>query len=81
MAETVYSLRTMKPGDKAEVVGFDTGSKSYRERLLSMGLTKGTVFTLHKIAPLGDPVEIEVRGFKLSLRKGEADALKIRMMT
>ncbi|MFW5768941.1 MAG: FeoA family protein [Spirochaetota bacterium] len=71
-------IRTMKPGSRAEVVGFDSGSKPYRDRLMSMGLTKGTVFTLLKIAPLGDPVEIEVRGFKLSLRKKEADALKIR---
>ncbi|MFP4562331.1 MAG: ferrous iron transport protein A [Spirochaetia bacterium] len=71
-------IRSMKPGNRAEVVGFDPGSKPYRDRLMSMGLTKGTVFTLLKIAPLGDPVEIEVRGFKLSLRKKEADALKIR---
>ena len=68
----------MKPGEQAEVVGFEQGSKPYRDRLLSMGLTKGTVFSLKKIAPLGDPVEIEVRGFNLSLRKKEADALRIR---
>jgi ferrous iron transport protein A len=71
-------IRTMKPGNKAEVVGFESGSKPYRDRLMSMGLTKGAVFTLLKVAPLGDPVEIEVRGFKLSLRKKEADALKLR---
>ena len=71
-------IRDMKPGEQAEVVGFEQGSKPYRDRLLSMGLTKGTVFSLKKIAPLGDPVEIEVRGFNLSLRKKEADALRIR---
>jgi ferrous iron transport protein A len=71
-------VRDMKPGAKAEVIGYESGSKPYRDRLLSMGLTKGTTFSLRKVAPLGDPVEIEVRGYKLSLRKNEADALKIR---
>lgn len=71
-------LREMKPGMKAEILGYERGPKPYRDRLLSMGLTKGTVFSLRKIAPLGDPVEIEVRGFKLSLRKKEADTLRIR---
>jgi ferrous iron transport protein A len=71
-------VRDMSPGTKAEVVGYESGSKPYRDRLMSMGLTKGTTFSLLKIAPLGDPVEIEVRGYTLSLRKNEADALKIR---
>ena len=43
-----------------------------------MGLTPGTCFTLKRLAPLGDPVEIEVRGFSLSLRKTEADAVRVR---
>ncbi len=64
-------------GDTAEVVGYESADKSYRKKLLSMGLTRGTVFTLRKVAPMGDPVEIEVRGFSLSLRKGEADVLKV----
>jgi ferrous iron transport protein A len=45
-----------------------------------MGLTKGTEFTVLRIAPLGDPVEIEIRGFRLSLRKNEADALLVRRL-
>jgi ferrous iron transport protein A len=45
-----------------------------------MGLTPGTHFTVTRQAPLGDPVEIEVRGFKLSLRKGEAAALQVAAM-
>ena len=68
-------------GDSAEVVGYEQADKSYRKKLLSMGLTRGTVFTLRKVAPLGDPVEIEVRGFSLSLRKGEAEALKVEKRT
>jgi len=65
-------------GESAQVVGYRSGSPAYRSRLLAMGLTKGTVFTLVKLAPLGDPVELQVRGFHLSLRKEEAEVLEIR---
>lgn len=68
-------------GESVEITGFDTSEKNYRHKLLSMGLTKGTVFKLTKTAPLGDPVEIEVRGFKLSLRKGEAEILKVKRLS
>lgn len=74
-------FREISAGETAEVIGYDATEKSYRRKLLSMGLTKGTVFTVKKIAPLGDPVEIEVRGFKLSLRKGEAEVLKVRKLS
>lgn len=67
-------------GEKAEIIGYDPAEKSYRQKLLSMGLTRGTVFALTKVAPLGDPVEIEIRGYKLSLRKNEANVLKIKKM-
>jgi ferrous iron transport protein A len=71
-------LRDLNPGEKAEIIGYETSERSYREKLLSMGLIRGTHITLLKIAPLGDPVEINVRGFNLMLRKDEADILKIR---
>lgn len=71
-------LSDLNVGDAAEVVGFDPGGAGYRARLLTMGLTPGTRFTLKRLAPLGDPVEIEVRGFSLSLRKTEADAVRVR---
>ncbi len=72
------TLSELVVGDSAEVVGFAAGTNDYRARLLAMGLTPGTRFTLKRLAPLGDPVEIEVRGFLLSLRKAEADALRVR---
>ena len=62
-------------GDRMKVVKYEKVEKVYREKLLSMGLTKGTEVKFIGTAPLGDPVELEVRGFKLSLRKNEADAL------
>lgn len=73
-------LRDIPPGTKGEVVGYRASDSVYRDKLLSMGLTKGTSFTVLRVAPLGDPVEIEVRGFKLSLRKAESDVLEVRIM-
>ncbi len=49
----------------------------YRNRLLSMGLTPGTEFLVERRAPLGDPVEISLRGFRLSLRREEAAQLRV----
>jgi ferrous iron transport protein A len=71
------SLGNMNVGDRGRVAGFAAGSKSYRRKLLAMGLTPGTEFTVSRYAPLGDPVEIRVRGFSLSLRKDEAAALLV----
>ena len=64
-------------GDRARITGYEKEAGSYRERVLSMGLTKGTEFTLTKKAPMGNPVEIELLGYKLSLRKEEAEIIKI----
>jgi len=74
------SIASIKPGSRGEVTGYTSGSAAWRDRLLAMGLTRGTSFTVLRVAPLGDPVEIEVRGFKLSLRKTEADALEVRRL-
>lgn len=64
-------------GESGRVVGYKAGCRAYRSKLLSMGLTPGTRFKVTRQAPLGDPIEIEVRSFKLSLRKGEAMALNV----
>lgn len=70
-------VRDLKPGDAARVTGFVPGDRGYRQRLLAMGLTRGVAFTVTRVAPLGDPVEVAVRGFKLTLRRGEAAILKV----
>jgi ferrous iron transport protein A len=67
-------------GDRAEVTGFGDMAADYRNRLLSMGLTPGTAFRVERDAPLGDPVEISLRGFRLSLRREEAAALRVRRL-
>jgi ferrous iron transport protein A len=71
------TIKELSIGDRAKVVGFNEGGKAYRRKLLSMGLTPGTEISLIRVAPMGDPVEILIRGYSLSLRKGEADALTI----
>ncbi len=70
-------LGDLSVGDRAIVVGFEKGSHSYRKKLLAMGLTPGVEFRVKRVAPLGDPVEIDLRGFSLSLRKGEAAAVYV----
>ncbi len=71
-------LKDLKPGETGEITGYEGNDPSYRSKLLAMGLTKGTTVQVVKVAPLGDPVEVAVRGFHLSLRKAEADVLQIR---
>ncbi|MGL5632860.1 MAG: FeoA family protein [Azovibrio sp.] len=77
------SLGMMKAGQQARVTGFSKadvpGGKAYRQKLLSMGLTPGTEFVVTRVAPMGDPVEISLRGFSLSLRKEEAMALLVEL--
>jgi ferrous iron transport protein A len=70
-------LKNMKIGAKARIIGLLAGEKTYRHKLIAMGLIPGTELTVTRIAPLGDPVEIAVRGFALSLRKHEASLLQL----
>jgi len=67
----------LKIGDKVRVVALQQGDVIYRKQLIAMGLIPGTEFTVLRMAPFGDPIEICVRGFALSLRKSEANLLKI----
>ncbi len=71
------TLATLAVGDIARVLGFGQCDKAYRHKLMAMGLTRGAEFSLIRVAPLGDPVEIEVRGCALSLRKNEASMIRI----
>lgn len=71
----------LKVGQKARIIALSAGNKAYRQRLIAMGLIPNTEFTLSRKAPLGDPIEILVRGFVLSLRKQEANILQIEEVT
>jgi Fe2+ transport system protein FeoA len=70
-------LADLQPGSAGRVVGYAKPSRAYMRRLLAMGLIPGAEFRVVRRAPLGDPVEIEVLGFLLSLRAGEAAGLEI----
>jgi len=71
------TLRDLSVGDQGKVIGYEQGGRAYRKKLLSMGLTPGAEFEVVRVAPMGDPVEIRVRGTSVSLRKGEAGALQV----
>ncbi|MGD9657345.1 MAG: FeoB small GTPase domain-containing protein, partial [Methylocystis sp.] len=71
------NFRDLKVGERARVAGLQSGDTAHRQKLLSMGLTPGAEFTVLRVAPLGDPVELRVRGADISLRSDEASALLI----
>jgi len=73
-------LKELHVGETGRVVGFDKSFLPYRQKMLAMGLTPGTEFTVIRIAPLGDPIEIRVRGTDLSLRQNEVSAIQIERL-
>lgn len=77
MSDTPQPLSTLSPGTTATVVEIQVPPGA-RARLMEMGLLAGTTVELIRFAPLGDPVEIKVRGYNLSLRKHEADLILVR---
>lgn len=70
------TLRDVKVGETATVKAIH-GAGALKRRIMDMGITKGTRIYVRKVAPLGDPVEVTVRGFELSLRKDDADILEM----
>lgn len=76
----MMQLKDMQTGDCGKIAALSGASGYYRNRLIAMGLLPGTAFRLVRMAPLGDPVEMEVRGFRLILRKQEAALLLIEPM-
>ncbi|MBQ5431098.1 MAG: ferrous iron transport protein A [Lachnospiraceae bacterium] len=71
------TLRDVKVGETA-VVSRIHGEGALKRRIMDMGITKGTEIYVRKVAPLGDPVEVTVRGYELSLRKQDADILEMK---
>ena len=70
------TLRQAKIGETVKVVKLH-GEGATKRRIMDMGLTKGVEVYIRKVAPLGDPVEITVRGYELSLRKADADMIEV----
>ena len=70
------TLRDVKVGETVKVVKLH-GEGAVKRRIMDMGLTKGTEVFVRKVAPLGDPVELTVRGYELSLRKADAEIIEV----
>lgn len=75
--QPALTLADLAPGDRARIVGLGKGASAYRHHLMSMGLTPGVELEIVRAAPLGDPVEIRVRGFSISLRREEARLVSV----
>lgn len=70
------TLKETKIGETVKIVKLH-GEGAVKRRIMDMGLTKGTEVYIRKVAPLGDPVEITVRGYELSLRKADAEIIEV----
>ena len=71
------TLKDAKVGETLSIVKLH-GEGAVRRRIMDMGLTKGVSVYVRKVAPLGDPVELTVRGYELSVRKGDAENIEVR---
>lgn len=70
------TLKNVKIGATVKVIKVH-GEGSVRRRIMDMGITKGVEITVRKVAPLGDPMELTVRGYELTLRKADADMIEV----
>lgn len=70
------TLRDVKIGETATIVRLH-GEGALKRRIMDMGLTRGTQVLVRKVAPLGDPLELTVRGYELSVRKGDAELIEV----
>lgn len=70
------TLKQVKVGETADVVKLH-GEGAVKRRIMDMGITRGTSVHVRKVAPLGDPVEVTVRGYELSLRKADAEMIEV----
>ncbi len=72
----MMTLREIKCGKSAKVVKL-MGEGPVRRRIMDMGITKGVDIYVRKVAPLGDPIELTVRGYELSIRKADAEMIEV----
>lgn len=70
------TLDELKPGESATVAAL-RGEGAVKRRIMDMGITKGVLVAVRKVAPLGDPIELTVRGYELSVRKEEAAKIEV----
>lgn len=70
------TLKDVKVGESAKVLQLH-GEGALKRRIMDMGITKGVIIKVNKLAPLGDPMELTVRGYELSLRKADAELIEV----
>lgn len=72
----IVSLKELKPNESGTIKSIG-GSGPIRRRLMDMGVTPGAKVIMKKVAPLGDPIEVNIRGYELSIRKAEAEQVTV----
>ena len=77
--EGALTLDAIKPGKKARIVAI-SGDRDIKKRITEMGVTRGAVVEVERVAPLGDPMDVKIRGYRLSLRKEEASMVVVESM-
>ncbi len=76
----ITNLSNLKIGQRAKVIGIKLDKPEVRRHLLDMGITKGTEILIKKIAPMGDPIDIELRGYELCIRKEEMKNIEVEII-
>lgn len=76
----MYTLKDAKIGDTVKVKKLH-GEGAIKRRIMDMGLTKGVEIYVRKVAPLGDPLELTIRGYELSLRKADAEMIEVEAVS
>ena len=75
--EAKMKLDELKVGDKAKVIKLNVENKEIRRHLLDMGVTRGVIVTIKKIAPMGDPIDLQLRDYELCISKSELDQIEV----
>ena len=76
-AQAHRTLVELAPGSSAVILQVGSSRGAVKRRLVDMGLTPGTLVTVRKVAPFGDPIEVNIRGYELSLRKADAEMVEV----
>ena len=74
------SLADLRKGQIARVINMQSDNPALRRRLLDMGITKGVVLTVKKIAPFGDPIDLALRGYELCVRRKDVEGIEIEVI-
>ena len=74
-------LSSLKVGQEARIIKLDVSNKEIRRHLLDMGLTRGVIVKIKKIAPMGDPIDLELRGYELCVGKEDLNKIEVEVVS